>query len=47
VDTGPVIAQVEVAVEPGDDEAALHARIKAVEGPLFVETVGRLARGEL
>jgi formyltetrahydrofolate-dependent phosphoribosylglycinamide formyltransferase len=47
VDTGPVIAQVEVAVEPGDDEATLHARIKVVEGPLFVETVGRLARGEL
>jgi len=47
VDTGPVIAQVEVAVEDGDDEDTLHARIKAVEGPLFVDTVGRLARHEL
>ncbi|HVU72769.1 MAG TPA: phosphoribosylglycinamide formyltransferase [Mycobacteriales bacterium] len=47
VDTGPVIAQVEVAVLSGDDEDALHARIKAVEGPLFVDTVGRLARHEL
>ena len=47
VDTGPVIAQVEVAVQAGDDEETLHARIKAVEGPLFVDTVGRLARHEL
>jgi formyltetrahydrofolate-dependent phosphoribosylglycinamide formyltransferase len=47
VDTGPVIAQVEVPVRAGDDEASLHARIKAVEGPLYVETVGRLARREL
>ena len=47
VDTGPVIAQVEVPVLPGDDEHTLHARIKAVEGPLFVDTVGRLARHEL
>src|SRR3954447_21336224 len=28
VDTGPVLAQREVPVEPGDDEASLHARIK-------------------
>ena len=47
VDTGPVIAQVEVPVEPGDDEPTLHARIKVVEGPLYVDTVGRLARHEL
>jgi phosphoribosylglycinamide formyltransferase-1 len=44
VDTGPVLAQVAVAVEPDDDEAALHERIKAVERPLLVEVVGRLAR---
>lgn len=45
VDTGPVVAQAAVPVEPGDDEAALHARIQAVEQPLYVEAVGRLARG--
>lgn len=44
VDTGPVIAQQAVPVLVGDDEAALHERIKAVERPLLVEVVGRLAR---
>jgi phosphoribosylglycinamide formyltransferase-1 len=44
VDTGPVIAQAAVAVRDGDDEASLHERIKAVERPLLVDTVGRLAR---
>lgn len=44
VDTGPVIAQAAVEVRPGDTEQSLHARIKAVEQPLLVDTVGRLAR---
>jgi phosphoribosylglycinamide formyltransferase 1 len=43
VDTGPVLAQREVPVEPGDDEARLHERIKTVERELLVETVARLA----
>jgi phosphoribosylglycinamide formyltransferase-1 len=42
VDTGPVIAQVVVPVQDGDDEAHLHARIKAAEAPLYVETIRRL-----
>jgi phosphoribosylglycinamide formyltransferase-1 len=45
VDTGPVVAQAAVPVLPGDDEATLHARIQDVEQPLYVEAVGRLARG--
>lgn len=45
VDTGPVVAQAAVVVEPGDTEQSLHARIQSVEQPLYVETVGRLARG--
>jgi phosphoribosylglycinamide formyltransferase-1 len=45
VDTGPVIAQTAVVVRSDDDEATLHARIKAVERPLLVSAVGRLARG--
>jgi phosphoribosylglycinamide formyltransferase-1 len=44
VDTGPILAQVRVPVLPGDDEASLHARIKAAEAPLYVETVRRLTR---
>ena len=46
VDTGPVLAQREVAVEPGDDEATLHERIKTVERELLVQTVARLATAE-
>ena len=45
VDTGPVVAQAAVPVQEGDDEAALQSRIQEVERPLYVETVGRLARG--
>jgi phosphoribosylglycinamide formyltransferase-1 len=45
VDTGPVLRQVEVAVEPGDDEASLHERIKRIERPLLVDTVADIARG--
>ncbi|MGY1772267.1 phosphoribosylglycinamide formyltransferase [Blastococcus sp. SYSU D00813] len=43
VDTGPVIAQREVPVLPGDDEDRLHERIKAVERTLLVDTVAHLA----
>lgn len=39
VDTGPVIAQVEVPVLPGDDEESLQARIQAAEKPLYVATI--------
>ncbi|MFB9681461.1 phosphoribosylglycinamide formyltransferase [Streptosporangium vulgare] len=44
VDTGPIIAQEAVPVLDGDDEAALHERIKTVERHLLVDTVGRMAR---
>ncbi|SDF87916.1 phosphoribosylglycinamide formyltransferase-1 [Blastococcus aurantiacus] len=46
VDTGPVLAQREVPVLPGDDEPRLHERIKAVERELLVETVARMAATE-
>ena len=41
VDTGPVLAQEAVPVLPGDDEATLHERIKAVERRLLVTTLDR------
>jgi phosphoribosylglycinamide formyltransferase-1 len=44
VDTGPIIAQEAVPVLDDDDEDSLHERIKAVERPLLVRTVGRLVR---
>lgn len=43
-DTGPIVAQVGVPVKDGDDEAALHARIKVAERALLVDTVGRMVR---
>ena len=42
VDTGPVIAQVAVPIEPGDDEDTLRARVQAAEKPLYVRTLREL-----
>lgn len=44
VDTGPIVAQVAVAVREDDDEQALHERIKAAEREMLVEAVGRMVR---
>ena len=44
VDTGPVIAQEAVPVQPDDDEDTLRARIQAAEKPLFVRTLKRLCQ---
>lgn len=44
VDTGPIVAQVAVPVEPGDDEHALHERIKTAERAMLVRTVGEMVR---
>ena len=43
-DSGPIIAQAAVPVHDGDDEAALHERIKVAERSLLADTVGRLVR---
>ncbi len=43
VDTGPVIRQERVPVQPGDDEATLHERIKSVERRLLVDVVRAIA----
>ena len=44
VDTGPIVAQAAVAVHDGDDEAALHERIKVEERRLLTTVVGRMLR---
>lgn len=46
-DTGAVLAQREVPVEPGDDAARLAARVQAVEKPLLIAVLNRIARGEI
>src|SRR5437867_9195391 len=42
VDDGPILAQESVPVLAGDDEDALHDRIKAVEHRLYPQVLGRL-----
>ena len=45
VDTGPIVAQVPVAVTEDDDVDSLHERIKTAERAMLVESVGQIARG--
>ncbi|MBM3716737.1 MAG: phosphoribosylglycinamide formyltransferase, partial [Actinobacteria bacterium] len=47
VDTGPILAQERIPVLPGDDEDALHERIKPVERRLLIDVVRRIAEGDL
>lgn len=42
VDTGAIIAQEEVEIEPSDTEESLHERIKIVERRLYVATLQKL-----
>lgn len=42
VDDGPILAQAEVAVSPGDTEATLHERIKLVERDLYPEVIASI-----
>ena len=44
VDTGPHIAQAEVAVLPDETEFELHERIKVVERELLIKTVADIAK---
>jgi len=43
MDTGPILAQEAVDVLDGDDEAALHERIKVVERRLLVDVLAAMA----
>jgi len=42
IDTGEILAQERVPLEPGDDEAALHDRIKVVERRLLLQVLAKL-----
>ncbi len=44
VDSGPIVAQATVPVEPDDTVETLHERIKVAERAMLVDSVGRLAR---
>lgn len=47
VDTGAVLAQAAVRVEPGDDVASLHARIQRAEHVLLPAVIDAIARGTI
>lgn len=47
VDTGPILAQERIAVEPDDIEETLHARIKNVERRLLFDVVSDIVSGRL
>ena len=46
-DHGPVIAQTSVSLEPGDTAESIERRVMAAEPALFVDTLRRIAGGEL
>jgi phosphoribosylglycinamide formyltransferase-1 len=47
VDSGPIIAQRRIPVEPGDTEHTLHERIKPVERELLIQAVLDIANGHI
>ncbi|MFN8513792.1 MAG: phosphoribosylglycinamide formyltransferase [Chloroflexia bacterium] len=46
-DQGPTLAQRQVPVLPGDTAESLAARVLPEEHALYVETIGRIARGDI
>jgi len=44
VDTGEIIAQREVQIQPNDTPASLHVRIQIAERQLYPEVIAQLAR---
>ena len=47
LDGGPIVVQEPVVIEPGDDEASLHERIKAVEHRLLPRSVALFLAGAI
>ena len=46
-DHGPLVATLEIALAPGDDAAAIEAKVMAAEPVFFVDVLRRLASGAL
>jgi phosphoribosylglycinamide formyltransferase-1 len=46
-DTGRVLAQREVGVEPDDDATRLARRVQTAERPFLIEVLQRIAQGEI
>lgn len=46
-DSGPVLAQRAIAVEPSDDVASLQAKVQCIERDLVIEALARAARDGL
>jgi phosphoribosylglycinamide formyltransferase-1 len=46
-DRGPIVASRSVPVDPGDTAETLEARVTALEPQFFVETLRRIAEGDL
>ncbi|MEZ4086800.1 MAG: phosphoribosylglycinamide formyltransferase [Candidatus Gracilibacteria bacterium] len=47
VDTGPIIAQEKVTVEPGDTPESLKEKVQELEKKLYPEVIRRFAKGEI
>lgn len=47
VDSGPILAQGRVPIEPGDTEESLHERIKTTERRLLIDVIAGIAAEEI
>lgn len=47
IDTGDILLQERITLDPRETAATLHDRLARLGGPLLVETLRRLARGDL